>query len=716
MAEIIFKNGKFSIDKPLYQWDKNITLRIKGLSLPSTPEIHFSNSTMGGAIVKTATVEDDVVVVTIPNGLLQVINNLKVYVCFYQGEEFTTNYKFILEITPREKPGDYTLQDDEDVYSFNELKALVESYKDQVDGKIQEAKTQIDTDFTVRLDTQRSEIDAEIARVEAQANAKYETVNERVNNLVATDPGSTGDNAELLDIRVGSDGKTYPTAGDAVRVQVSELKGDLGELDNAINPILEVGDNLLNVMKLTHNYYVDSKSGNLISYNGWSVSDFIKCEAWDKFVLLVVNSNGEYVPITKQDLYVGFYDENKNPTAGGIGSPIYASRSNDRYFRVSTKTSNFDSSKLPMVVKYEDVSKYVTSSDYVPFQRNIGKFITDINNNFSAIEESLVFATDKKGIVKTNFEDELSLDWLNNANTSYEEMMNYIRSTNSYDCAYFLVETDSHGRDTVPFDWIQTIDRNIPCVHLGDIVTDYYNEDEISYYRKRTSNIKNLITLVGNHDAHYNVNGGQGNQFDLIRSFNSTNRKVYDGKGTFIVDDDDKRIRYICLNPYQIIEHDKSCALTTDEFMWVYEEIKNSKFDIVFLSHNLIQDANTVDRNGNSGASHVGGPYATMYNELNVMLKAFKDKTTTSIWIDGKGQITFDFTNVEVDLICNLSGHVHHEIYRPKNDTSKYLAYAYDWFGNNKSCTFTVIDKTNKKLVFFKFDSNSVYDRLELDY
>lgn len=185
MAEIIFKNGKFSIDKPLYQWDKNITLRIKGLSLPSTPEIHFSNSTMGGAIVKTATVEDGVVVVTIPNGLLQVINNLKVYVCFYQGEEFTTNYQFILEITPREKPGDYTLQDDEDVYSFNELKALVESYKDQVDGKIQEAKTQIDTDFTVRLDTQRSEIDAEIARVKAQTNAKYETVNERVNNLVA---------------------------------------------------------------------------------------------------------------------------------------------------------------------------------------------------------------------------------------------------------------------------------------------------------------------------------------------------------------------------------------------------------------------------------------------------------------------------------------------------------------------------------------------------
>ena len=84
-------------------------------------------------------------------------------------------------------------------------------------------------DSYARVINQRSEIDAEIHRVEAQANANYETVNERVNNLVATDPGSTGDNAELLDIRVGSDGKVYSTAGEAVRVQVSELKSDLAQ-------------------------------------------------------------------------------------------------------------------------------------------------------------------------------------------------------------------------------------------------------------------------------------------------------------------------------------------------------------------------------------------------------------------------------------------------------------------------------------------------------
>lgn len=100
-------------------------------------------------------------------------------------------------------------------------------------------------DSYARVINQRSEIDAEIHRVEAQANANYETVNERVNNLVATDPGSTGDNAELLDIRVGSDGKTYPTAGDAVRVQVSELKSDIGNLNKEkldSDVVYEVGD------------------------------------------------------------------------------------------------------------------------------------------------------------------------------------------------------------------------------------------------------------------------------------------------------------------------------------------------------------------------------------------------------------------------------------------------------------------------------------------
>ena len=52
----------------------------------------------------------------------------------------------------------------------------------------------------------------------------------RMDTFTSLPEGSTSGNAELADIRVGANGTTYDTAGNAVRGQISELKSDLGNL------------------------------------------------------------------------------------------------------------------------------------------------------------------------------------------------------------------------------------------------------------------------------------------------------------------------------------------------------------------------------------------------------------------------------------------------------------------------------------------------------
>lgn len=60
---------------------------------------------------------------------------------------------------------------------------------------------------------------------------EIDTLQSRMDTLTSLPEGSTAGDAELIDIRVKADGTTAPTAGIAVREQISELKDDLDTLN-----------------------------------------------------------------------------------------------------------------------------------------------------------------------------------------------------------------------------------------------------------------------------------------------------------------------------------------------------------------------------------------------------------------------------------------------------------------------------------------------------
>lgn len=230
---IVMSEGRYTVDS-LSQWDKDQILQIRGLSLGFAPEIHFTNATMDNAIVRQSTVDTDgVIYADIPNSLLQKPYSIKVYICGYEDGAFKTLYSMLIPVEARNKPNDYTLDvTDDEVYSFNAVMNKAETaltIAQASDASVEALKVVVNQNNEDRID----EIAVERARI---------------NQLAVLEEGSTTGDAELQDIRIGYDGTTYATAGEAVRGQIGDCKEEIVKMCITQTPLAtELGGLLANV-------------------------------------------------------------------------------------------------------------------------------------------------------------------------------------------------------------------------------------------------------------------------------------------------------------------------------------------------------------------------------------------------------------------------------------------------------------------------------------
>lgn len=141
----------------------------------------------------------------------------------------------------------------------------------------------------------------------AENTQAIETLEARVDEIIALPDGSTTADAELVDIRVGADGTSHASAGAAVREQVSDLKADLLQIEDDIYTKVE-SKNLIDPSKIVVG--ILGSNGNINeAMTGYKTSDFILLDVGSYVFAREKLSDGSALA-TGYAGY-GFYDLNK---------------------------------------------------------------------------------------------------------------------------------------------------------------------------------------------------------------------------------------------------------------------------------------------------------------------------------------------------------------------------------------------------------------------
>ena len=262
MSSVIVENDRYTVD-PLYQWDVNQDLEVRGLSLPSIPEIHFTNDAMERSIVRQATMDDaGIITVKIPNSLLQKPYTIKAYICIYEGDTFRSLYAVSIPVKARKMPTDYTLENDEEIYSFNKLENLLNNTLVELTEKYDKTVADLDAKYDA-TETALNKKYTELNNKYTEVNAKYEGTNARYTEAVAKVEES---NAKLE--TANTELETATAKAEQSKTDYDSAAKAYSDASDMVNQFLEDSEDILATVQSKANKSTVVEA--TLSASGWS--------------------------------------------------------------------------------------------------------------------------------------------------------------------------------------------------------------------------------------------------------------------------------------------------------------------------------------------------------------------------------------------------------------------------------------------------------------